>query len=202
MRATPPGILLSMGKRQTLHLHSITENELVSRCQKGDERGFKLLVDRYGPKLMAIAFRYSADRFTAEDILQEALIKVFRKIPDYTGKGSFEGWLKRIVVTTALNHYKKTQSRRESFQREELVYEDEGQVSTLDQLSADELMKEISSLPEGYRMVFNLFIVEGYDHREIAGMLGISEGTSRSQLAKAKKKLATRLVANGIVARA
>ena len=176
----------------------MTEAEIIQACLEGQEKGYRELYQRYGSVLLAIAHRYAMDGFSAEDIFQEAFIKIFKKIPEFRGGGSFEGWLKRILINTALNEYKKRNRRMET-DLTELVHFDDGQSSAIEQMSANELMSFIEALPEGYRMVFNLFVVEGYDHQEIGEMLGISASTSRSQLVKAKKKLKEVLNEVGVV---
>ena len=142
--------------------------------------------------MLAICFRYAKDKDEAEDILQDGFIKAFDKLTDYRFDGSFEGWLKRIFVTTALNYYRSNSKMgfkvdfseiQESYQADEEV------VSENSNLSENELMGLIQSLPNGYKMVFNMYVFEDYSHKEIAETLGISENTSKTQLMKARNFL-------------
>jgi len=182
-----------------LKIVRMTDHELIDTCLKGEERGYRALYERYGPVLMSIAHRYSADQATAEDIFQEAFIRIFQKLGDFKRQGSLEGWLKRVLVTTALNHLKKNKRWNESVAPEDDAMDEAEEASILEEMSANELMECIKSLPEGYRVVFNLYVIEGYDHKEIAEMLNITASTSRSQLVKAKKQLQLRLAQQGIV---
>jgi RNA polymerase sigma factor (sigma-70 family) len=140
--------------------------------------------------MMAICKRYAYTSFESEDIFQEAFVKIFMKINQYTFKGSFEGWMKQIVVTTAINHFHKNKKFYNHQDPEhEAVQLSESNPDAVSQLSAADLTNLISSLPQGYRLVFNLYVVEGYSHKEIGELLNISEGTSKSQLFKAKEQL-------------
>jgi len=143
------------------------------------------LYNTYSPTMFGICLRYSYDYHSAEDLLQEGFIKAFNNIDRYSGKGSFEGWLKRIFINTAIEQYRK--NKRLSF----LPLEKEQQFTShetnaLDNLAVQDLLKLLQKTPYGYRTVFNLYVVEGYNHREIGELLGISEGTSKSQLARAR----------------
>ncbi|MGB0934361.1 MAG: RNA polymerase sigma factor [Lishizhenia sp.] len=175
------------------------EKELIEGCVEGNQKAYRVLYDSYGPTLMAIANRYTPDSDAAQDVIQEAFIKIFKNISTFENKGSFEGWLKKIVVFTAINYFNKRKSKKENYEFEdwrEIQYADE---SVIDALSAEELTTMIDALPEGYKIVFNLYVVEGYSHDEIAELIGTSSSNSRSQLAKAKKKLKTILEENGVV---
>ena len=135
--------------------------------------------------MFGICMRYAANSEDAKDILQDAFVKVFVNLGKFKGTGSLEGWMRRIFVNTAIRHYrKKNQLYAISEKQEENISNHE--VSALDALEADDIIRLISELPNGYRTVFNLFAVEGYSHREIATMMNISEGTSKSQYARAK----------------
>lgn len=176
----------------------IEESDLVAACQAREERAFRLLYNHYAPLLMSMAMRYTSRSEEAEDILQESFIKIFKSIEQFKPEGSFEGWIKRILVNTAINHFHKQNRLRErsSSLEEAAIFQNED-ADAIDQLSAEELIDQVRQLPEGYRLVFNMYVIEGYDHQEIAKMLNISTGTSRSQLAKAKKKLKETLQAQG-----
>lgn len=166
----------------------MTEAAIIRGCQKGKARYQKALVQRYAPMLLTVSRRYSRDEAFAEDILQEALIKIFKAIPQYKATGSFEAWLRKIVINTALQQLDKACFKREFPGLDQL-----GPMPTLPeiwgQLGAEELMELIKKLPHGFREVFNLFVIEGYSHKEIAKLLNIAESTSRSQLTRARKWL-------------
>lgn len=168
-----------------------SEEQIIEGCKRNESPCFEALYRRYAPKLMTIALRYANTTFEAEDILQEAFIRIFQTLHGYRYQGSFEGWLKKIVVHMAINHYHKHQkhfpvARQEAEEERE---PDASYEAIIDQLGAEELIQVIQSLPEGYRLVFNLYEMEGYTHKEISQMLGIQEGTSKSQLSKAKHLL-------------
>ena len=138
--------------------------------------------------MLAVCLRYTRHRMEAEDILQDAFIKVFDNISKFEFKGSFEGWIRRIVINTALKNYSK-----KSFKQEQIGLENQPELplepEIYSNLEEEELLRLINQLPDGYRVVFNLYAVEGYSHKEIADLLGIQESTSRSQLVKARKML-------------
>jgi RNA polymerase sigma-70 factor (ECF subfamily) len=144
--------------------------------------------------MYAVCLRYARHELEAQDLMQEGFIRVFEKLPDFRQEGSFEGWIRRIMVHTSINHY-----RRKAFQQERFGLErmPEGEVApdAVGRLSEEELMAMVASLPDGYRMVFNLYAIEGFDHAEIADLLGCGESTSRSQLAKARRLLQMKIEA-------
>lgn len=166
----------------------MTEHDIIRGCKQGTSLYQRALVERYSPMLFTVARRYGRDRHAAEDILQDALLKVFRAIPKYEQTGSFEAWMRRIVVTTALQSLDKSWHKREAG---DLDYAEEPVVPPdIDaRLGAEELLQLIAKLPEGFRQIFNLHIIEQYPHTEIAVMLGITESTSRSQLTRARRLL-------------
>ncbi|MCB0639189.1 MAG: RNA polymerase sigma factor [Lewinella sp.] len=170
----------------------MSEQELIQGCLREDAKCQEELFRRYAGSMMAVCLRYARHRLEAEDILQESFIKVFDHIGSFKGKGSFEGWIRRIVVNTALKHY-----QRKHFTNEQIAVEHFPDVPQHPQaygrLGESELLDMIARLPEGYRVVFNLYAIEGYNHKEIADMLGIKESTSRSQLVKARKMLQAQL---------
>lgn len=147
------------------------------------------LYELYAPKLMAVCVRYSNSQADAEDILQDAFVRIFQYLGQFQFKGSFEGWMRRITVHVALRNLKK---KKLTFQELPADYQSAGTEhppSAFEHLGAADLMKLISMLPAGYKAVFNLIVVEGYNHDEVAEMLDIQPGTSRSQLVKARKML-------------
>ena len=171
----------------------MTEKELIDNCKKNNPQAQRALYDLYARKMMAVCMRYGRDYDTAQDLMQEGFIKVFTAIDSYTGNGSFEGWVRKIFINTALEYLRRNDILRETVDIDDNEPLQEIDDSTVEQMSADELMELIAELPAGFRTVFNLFVVEGYNHKEIGTMLGITESTSRSQLTRAKKWLQKRL---------
>lgn len=165
--------------------------ELIKRCKALEPVGFELLYKTYYRVLYGIAMRYSKSAAEAEDILQDSFIKVFNSIQHYRGEGSFEGWLKRIVQNTAINSYRSQLkfSLYVDVSDQELLQSDDSPEAMFESLEAREIIILFNRMPEGYRLILNLYCIDGYSHKEIAEMLGISEGTSKSQLFKAKKYL-------------
>jgi len=166
------------------------EQLLVAACKRGESWARKKIYELYAPVMMGVCMRYVNDKETARDLLQDGFIKVFTKIDSFSEKGSLGGWVRRVFVTTALEHLRRNDALKMSVNIDD-YYEamENTSVSALDQLSADELMGCIAKLPQGFRTVFNLFAIEGYTHSEIADMLNIEESTSRSQFLRAKKAL-------------
>ncbi len=148
---------------------------------------------RYASKMMGVCLRYARHQMEAEDLLQDAFIKVYNNISKFEHKGSFEGWIRRIVVNTALKNYSK-----KSFTYEQIGVEEQPENSAPPEVYAhlheEELLKLVAALPDGYRVVFNLYAIEGYSHKEISEMLGCQESTSRSQLVKARKLLQAQIL--------
>lgn len=184
-----------------------TEEDLIEKCIKGDSIAQKALYIKFSPKLFAISYRYSSNREDAKDVLQESFIKIFDNIKAFKKTGSFEGWLKRIVVNTALSKYKKTKKSVINYTDQ---LNDKDLIDTLDEqqgendLSAiDEqtIMIHIQDLPEEYRIVFNLACIEELSHKEIASLLSIKEETSRIRLLRARKKLINSLTSINVINR-
>ena len=136
-------------------------------------------------KMMVICMRYAKDRMEAEDVLQMGYIKVFQKLKEYRGDGSFEGWIKRIMVNTAIESYRKNVRSMNVVPIED-AYEQPATGFDFSRLGMQDLMKVIQKLADGYRIVFNMYIIEGYSHKEIGETLGISESASKSQLSRAR----------------
>ena len=169
-------------------------DRLIRQYQKKSRKAFDELYRNYSGLVFGICLRYTRNRAEAEDLLQDCFIKVIQKIDDFGFKGSFEGWIRRIAVTTALNKLRADKQMMVSEIDENLVLVDDSEsASVASKLNADQLVEIINSLPVGYKTVFNLYVVEGYRHKEIADMLGCSENTSKSQLLKAKKAIIERL---------
>lgn len=162
------------------------EKELVEACIRNDRLAQKKLYDRYVRVMMAVCLRYVGDEDSAQDVLQEAFVKVFTSLASFTDSGTLEGWIRRIVVNTALETLRKGDVMRDTTGIEEAEKIMSADVGVIERLSAEDLMGIISALPVGFRTVFNMYAIEGYSHKEIADILGISEGTSRSQYNRAR----------------
>lgn len=166
------------------------EHLLITGCRKGETWARKQLYEAYAPAMLSLCLRYVGDKETARDLLQDGFIKVFTKINTYSGTGAFGGWIYRIFMTTALEYLRKTETTNIFTPIDECADMVENtDISALDSLSADDLLSCVARLPVGYRTVFNLYAIEGYTHREIGEMLGISEITSRSQFTRARNTL-------------
>jgi len=165
----------------------VSDQEIIEGCAKHERKAQQMLYDRYSRFLLGICVRYASDKAEAEDILQDSFLKIFFNIKDYSGTGSFIGWLRKVTVNTAITNYHKNLKYRYHVEIEEFVSAETGTVSfEEDFFTSDELYMVLNELPAGYRMVFNLYAVEGYKHKEIAKMLGIDTNTSKSQYSRAK----------------
>lgn len=162
------------------------DEQLIEGCKKGDRAAQKNLYEKYSRRMFGICLRYCDSREEAEEILQEGLLKVFQKIDSFKGEGNLESWMKKIMINTALDVYRRNKNREA-----ETEWQDHYNLSTeaLTDLKAKDLLVLIQQLPKGFRTVFNLYAVEGFNHSEIGKMLGISEGTSKSQYARARGHL-------------
>lgn len=169
------------------------ESTLVEKCKKGDPRAQRALFERFAPRMLSVCLRYSKETEIAEDVLQDAFVKVFTKLENFKGDGSLEGWIRRIVVNTALDQIRKDVKFREDVAVDDVGYRLEQQMFQGDALLEEDLLRMISAMPDGYRVVFNMFAIEGYSHKEIAEGLGISENTSKSQYSRARAYLQTKL---------
>ena len=159
---------------------------IIDKCRKGDRSAQKKLYDYLAPKMFAVCLRYMGDRMPAEDILQDGFITLFSKLDSYSGEGSFEGWARKIFVNTALMSLRKTDALKLSDDLEEAGSLSSDISTQIQNIDYKEIMKIVMKLPDGYRTVFNMFVVEGFSHKEIAQALNISEVTSRSQLQRAR----------------
>jgi RNA polymerase sigma-70 factor (ECF subfamily) len=162
------------------------EKDFIEKCREGDKLALQQLYKFYAPRMKGICLRYVHSVHEAEDVFQDSFIKVLKSIKTYSYKGSFDGWIKRIVINTAIDHYKSNYYNRTNLSYEEAGESEQDTLEIADQLSANELLEIIKKMPHGYRMVFNLYAIEGYTHYEIAAMMQITESTSRSQLCKAR----------------
>lgn len=165
------------------------DETLVKKCVAGDAIAQRTLFDQHASKMLGVTMRYINDKERAEDVLQDAFIKVFKNLKRFQHSGSLEGWIRRIVVNTALDQLRKNKKRQRDVALDVSFIEITTNNFTEERLEADSLMKIVQQLPEGYRMVFNMFAIEGYSHKEIAKELGISENTSKSQYSRAKTVL-------------
>lgn len=166
----------------------MTNSELIVACRTQDRKAQQMLFDRFSPKMMGVCRRYLKTQEDAEDVLIEAFYKVFNNLPQFKAQGSFEGWIRRIVVNECLMFLRRKHNFNLTVEIDQNL-DVKTTVTTQDQLEADDILALLERLPTGYRTVFNLYVLEGYKHREIAEILGISINTSKSQLILAKKKL-------------
>lgn len=177
-----------------------TEEQIIAGCAGGDRKFQQLLYNMFAGKMFAVCMRYASEYNTAQDLLQEGFVKVFRNIEKFRGEGSFEGWVRRIFVNTAIEHYRK-QVNLYALHDSEVNYYEHYDTNALESLKHEDILKMIQKLSHGYRTVFNLYIIEGYSHKEISEMMGISEGTSKSQLARARYLLQKMIVQNAEIAK-
>ncbi|MGF1533665.1 MAG: RNA polymerase sigma factor [Bernardetiaceae bacterium] len=173
-------------EKQPEHLHYET---LIEGCRKGKAKAQSALYQEFAPNVMGVCVRYAPRAHEAEDIFQEAFIKIFKHIGKVREPAALPGWIRRLAANTAIDYFHQQKkhlhhSDTEDIQQEDTLYEDAFAL-----LSTQELLGYIQELPDGYRIVFNMYVIEGYAHKEIAERLGISEGTSKSQLARAKQRL-------------
>ncbi len=162
---------------------------LVEECKNGSRSAQKKLYDALSPKMFALCIRYMGDRDSAEDVLQDGFVTLFTKLDTFSGEGSFEGWARKIFVNTALMSLRKVDALKMSDDLETAWNVSSDLTTQIQNIGFKELMKMISELPSGYRAVFNMSVIEGYNHKEIAAALGITEATSRSQLLRARNML-------------
>lgn len=165
-------------------------DRLIDNCKKKHGKAQEELYKRYASSLFSVCLKYASNYADAEDILQDAFITIFNKVSQYRGQGSFEGWLKRIAINTALQRYRKTGVL--NLINEENINEVDVEVEE-ESVPLDYLLRIIQELPDRYRMVFNLYVLDGYSHKEISEVLEISEGTSKSNLARARKILKNKI---------
>ena len=162
---------------------------LVPACRNGDRKAQKRLYEALAPKMMALCLRYTGDRPTAEDVLQDGFITLFSRLDSYSGAGSFEGWARRIFVNTALMHLRKTDALKLSDDIGEARGLFTEEATPVQKIGYRELMALIAQLPADARTIFNMFVIEGYSHKEIAQALDLNEATTRSKLQRARIRL-------------
>lgn len=163
----------------------LNEQRIIALCKEGDRSAQKALFDRLSPRMFAVCLRYMGDRQAAEDTLQEGFISLFSKLESFSGEGSFEGWARKIFVNTALMTLRRNDVMKQT-EDIETAWGLSSESSPVQNVSYQELLKIISELPAGFRTVFNMYVIEGYSHKEIGEALGITEATSRSQLQRAR----------------
>lgn len=176
------------------------DSQLVIACKKQDRNAQKVLYERYAPMMMGVCLRYSGEEETARDLLHDGFIRVFTQIGSFSGKGSFEGWLRRIFVNLALENYRKEKQKYRFMEEYSYINTDELETPADDALDIENIPREevldmIRNLPPGYRTVFNMYIFEEMSHKEIAEVLGINEAASRSQFFRAKNMLRKKISA-------
>lgn len=167
----------------------MTDEELINECLNGSGRAQKALFDKFSGKMMGVCMRYANDEDEAQDMLQEGFIKVFHHLHKFKHEGSFEGWIRRTMVNTALDTIRRNKRMLHSVDISEATYLASRDPSVLGNLGARDLLELIRKMPVGYRTVFNMFAIEGYSHQEIAHELGVTESTSKTQYKKARNYL-------------
>jgi len=168
-------------KEQSMHL-------LVQGCLRNDRESQRLLYQHYYGYAMSVCLRYCKTKEEAKEVLNDGFLKVFQKMRQYRMETSFEGWLRRIMINASIDHYRKELKHYNHYSNEN-TKNDNGQTSALDEMAYTELVNMVQHLTPAYRAVFNLFVIDGYTHEEIGQLLGITEGTSKSNLSKARENL-------------
>ena len=175
---------------------TVAENfdlKLIKSCREGDRAAQKVLYERLAPRMFPVCIRYIGDRELAQDVLQEGFITLFTRLDAFKGEGSFEGWARRISVTTALMSLRKKDALKMSEELDAVRGMKADTTSQMQNIGYKELMKLVMELPPGFRTVFNMYAIEGYSHKEIGDILGISESTSRTQLSRARTWLQNKI---------
>jgi RNA polymerase sigma factor (sigma-70 family) len=172
----------------------MSDQQIIEGCARHERKAQRELYEKYSRLLLGVCLRYAGDKAEAEDILQDSFLKIFFKIKDFSGTGSFTGWLRKVVVNTAITHYHLNLKYRYHIEIEEYVSVETGVAGfEEDFFTADELFIVLNELPKGYRMIFNLYAIEGYKHKEIAELMGIDTNTSKSQYSRAKAVIRDKL---------
>ncbi len=160
--------------------------ELIEGCRFGNRKAQEMLYKLFAAKMLGVCMRYATDKMEAEDMLQNGFIKVFGKISDFKGEGSFEGWVRRIMVHASIEYYRKHHKTMQLVEMETAGAEQSVNAAAASNLETKDLLAMIQTLSPGYKLVFNLYAIEGYSHKEIGAMLNMSEGASKSQLSRAR----------------
>lgn len=169
-----------------------TEAQLIVALKRGESRAHKIVYERFAGKMLAVCTRYCANKDDAEEVMLDGFMRAFEKIEQFREEGSFEGWIRRIMVTESLMFLRKAKQWRQEVPIDEVTVEPDYEWADT-AVNESDLMRLVNQLPDGYRTIFNLYAIEGYAHAEIAEMLSISEGTSKSQLSRARMILQTSL---------
>ena len=177
----------------------MTEQAIIAGCLHNDAASQRELFNRYSPKMLSVCYRFAQNREDAEDMLQEGFIKVFTQMHTFQNKGSFEGWVRRIMVHTSINFLKKYKKFTESLDVTSAENMEVKEESIASIMQSKQVVECIRLLPMGYKTVLNLFAIEGYSHREISILLDIEESTSRSQYTRAKNMLSNILIKKRII---
>ncbi len=163
----------------------LQESDIIKGCMAGNRKMQEALYHRFSSKMYAVCLRYSKNANDAQDLLQEGFIKIYKNIEKFRGDGSFEGWIRRIFVNTSIEHLRKVVTLNQVSETHENTIEDK-EWNALDNIAEKDIINMVQELSPGYRQVFNMYVIEGYSHKDIGELLGISEGTSKSQLARSK----------------
>ncbi|HEY5499314.1 MAG TPA: sigma-70 family RNA polymerase sigma factor [Bacteroidales bacterium] len=174
----------------------VNEKQLIDNCLLGDRNAQRKIYELYSNKMMGVCMRYCRDKETAKDLLHDGFLKVYTHLDGFEGKGSFEGWMRRIMVNTALEFLRKKHDEGYNLDIEEAFTLTNSDYGALEMMQADELLKIIQRLPDTYRTTFNLFVIEGYSHKEISDSMNITESSSRVYLTRAKQMIQQMLTSN------
>lgn len=179
--------------------HQLTDEDLIKGCLRKDRKYQEMLYRRYSRKMYAICQGYTRDKELAQDILQDGFVKVFMKISTFDANNSLEGWIRRIMTNTAIDYFRQSKKLNSFIELEEQHSEETSDDAVNKKINVDEILYYLDKLPVGARMIFNLYAIEGYSHKEIASQLNISEGTSKSQFSRARSLIKTYLTnLNGV----
>ena len=172
-----------------LDKRNMSEEEMIKGCLKNNPLAQRTLYNKLGPKMMGVCLRYMTNTEEAQDVLQDGFVKVFDKLGAYSGAGSFEGWVRRIFVNTALDAIRKNKKLKHQTQIDDVAFALRSNDFIFETLVAEDLLKVLQELPLGYKTVFNLYAIEGYSHKEIAKKMNVTVSTSKSQFSRAKAML-------------
>jgi RNA polymerase sigma-70 factor (ECF subfamily) len=170
-----------------MSVDKITEEDLLKACLAGNGKAQHMLYDRFAGKMMGVCMRYVKSHDDAQDVLQDGFVKVFQRLHTFKLEGSLEGWIRRIMVNTALDALRRDKEFQNSVSTDDVHYKLEKNDYIIENMNAENLLRILNSIPTGYKVVFNLFAIEGYSHQEIADQLGISVNTSKSQYSRARE---------------
>jgi RNA polymerase sigma-70 factor (ECF subfamily) len=170
------------------------DKTFIKRLKSGDDKAQKAFYQHFAPRMYGVCLRFSKNTAEASDMLQEGFIRIFNHIKDFRGEGSLDGWVRKTIINTAINFYKKRKKQGISTELEYVKEKAETESYIIEKMAADDLLEVIQELPDGYRTVFNLNVIEGYSHKEIGEMLDITENTSKSQLSRARAVLQKKII--------